>query len=143
MVERTGLVGFIAVALVTLTTAPPPLAAQADSGFFRWARAHAHPLPASDTLSDDALAPFAAIVGRARVVAFGEPTHDTHEPLAFRNRLFRYLVERLGFTIIVLESGLTESYRVHQYVNGGDGDLADVATTGVTWDSASTPRPGN
>lgn len=112
---------------------PATLGAPSDSAFVQWARAHAQPLPPSDTVSDGAFEPFGAIVGRARVVAFGEPAHDTHEPLAFRNRLFRYLVERLGFTTIVLESGLTESYRVHQYVSGDAGDLTEVVANGITW----------
>ena len=38
----------------------------------------------------------------AHVVAFGEPTHGAHEPLEARNRLFRFLVERMGFTAIAL-----------------------------------------
>ena len=45
----------------------------------------------------------------------------------------KYLVEHEGFTTIVLESGFTDSYGVHQYVNGADGDLGRVVADGITW----------
>lgn len=49
-----------AVAVAQSSTAP------SDSGFVRWARAHAAALPATDPVADDALEPFRAIAGRAR-----------------------------------------------------------------------------
>ena len=54
------------------------------------------------------LIPLKSLVGAARVVALGEPTHGAHEPLAFRNRLIRFLVEQMGFTAVALETGFTE-----------------------------------
>ena len=53
---------------------------------------------------DSDLIPLHTIAGSARVVAIGEPTHGGHEPLAFRNRLVRYLVEHEGFTAVGIES---------------------------------------
>src|SRR6185437_15855926 len=53
---------------------------------------------------DDGLAPLCDSVGRAPVVALGEPGHGAHEPLALRNRLYSYLVEHCGFTAIALET---------------------------------------
>jgi erythromycin esterase len=105
----------------------------------RWISAAAIPLRSVelDGALDD-LQPLADIVGRARVVALGESTHGAHEPLAFRNRLFRYLVERLGFTAIALETGFPESGAIAQYVAGGrgappPGDAARIARRGFTW----------
>lgn len=49
------------------------------------------------------------MIGKARVVALGEPMHGAHEPMAFRNRLIRFVVEQMGFTAVALESGFTES----------------------------------
>lgn len=83
------------------------------------------------TVSD--LLPLRGVVGQARLVAYGEPTHGAHEPLAFRNRLFRFLVERMGFTAIAVESGLTESEAVNRYVTGGPGNLSDVVRNGISW----------
>src|SRR5882724_5961172 len=66
----------------------------------------------------------------AHVVAFGEPMHGAHEPLAFRNRLFRFLVERMGFTAIALESGFTESISARPFIEGGEGDAETAAQNG-------------
>ncbi len=119
--------------LIATVAHPRLLRSQAvdDSGFVRWATAHAIPIRSvemADPLDD--LRPLAAVVGSARVVALGEPTHGTHEPLAFRNRLFRYLVEELGFTAIALESALPESQRLAALVAGGPGapPIADAPT---------------
>lgn len=72
-----------------------------------WARTHAHPITIS-----------AKIIGNARVVAFGEPIHGAHEPLAARNRLIRYLVTQQGFTAVALETALSTSKRLYDYVLG-------------------------
>jgi erythromycin esterase len=108
-------------------------AQQSDEGFVRWARAHAMPIQPSEVdvgVAD--LQPLRQLVGNARVLALGEPAHGTHELLAFRNRLFRFLVENLGFTAIALESGLAESHRVAEFVGGGPGNAEELARN-LTW----------
>jgi erythromycin esterase len=62
--------------------------------------------------------------------------HGAHEPLAFRNRLFRFLVERMGFTAIALESGFTESISARSFIEGGAGDAETAARTGLSWQGA-------
>ena len=57
--------------------------------------------------------------------------HGAHEPLAFRNRLFRFLVERMGFTAIALESGFTESINARAFIERGEGDAETAARTGL------------
>ena len=102
--------------------------------FQKWAAARAIRVRTTDgntTVSD--LLPLRVLVGQARVVAYGEPTHGTHEPLAFRNRPFRFLVEHMGFTAIAIESGLTESEAIERYVAGGPGDLHDIVRNGLSW----------
>jgi len=110
-----------------------------DAAFVSWAREHAIALSADDTgrrsplsESQDAKA-LKSLVGAARVVALGESAHGTHEPLAFRNRLFKDLVEKFGFTAIALESGLCESRRIYDFVRGGPGEATQVAREGFTW----------
>lgn len=80
------------------------------------------------------------LVAPARVVALGEPAHGAHEPLAFRNRLFKYLVEELGFTAIALESGVSESRRVNDFVRGAPGEARDIARAGLTWGFGDYPE---
>lgn len=102
--------------------------------FESWAHARIIPLRGdeADTTVTNFL-PLRDLVGRASVVALGEATHGSHEPLAFRNRLFRFLVERMGFTAIAIESGLTESEAVNRYINGGPGDLSEIVRNGISW----------
>ena len=110
-----------------------------DDDFVRWATAHAIPtgsVEMADPLDD--LRMLSSIVGSARVVALGEPTHGMHEPLAFRNRLFRYLVEEMGFSAIALESALPESRRLAELVAGGPGappiaDAPAIVRQSFTW----------
>ena len=110
-----------------------------DTSMLRWTVAHAVPIGSVETPGDLAdLRPLGAVIGSARVVALGEPTHGAHEPLAFRNRLLRYLVEERGFTAIALETGLPESRRLADFAAGAtDAPPLDSAPTivrrGMTW----------
>lgn len=81
------------------------------------------------------LSPIRAMVGDARVVALGEPAHGVHQPLTFRNRLFEYLVEELGFTAIAVESAFPESRSLSDYVSGGPGTAEAALAENRTWSS--------
>jgi len=87
--------------------------------FIAWAKGNAMPIRAveGDPKRDD-LPPLKRMIGPARVVALGEPSHGMHEPLAFRNRLFEFLVEQMGFTGIATESSFTDSKAVSEYIAG-------------------------
>jgi erythromycin esterase len=96
--------------------------------FINWAKDHALSLQNSDSATGNAdLLPFKEMIGNARVVALGEPAHGFHEPLAFRNRLFRFLAENCGFTSFVLEGGLAESRLAADFVAGGHGTAKEAA----------------
>jgi hypothetical protein len=88
--------------------------------FAQWARGHVHPIASVDegAHGDADLQTLRNIIGGAQVVAFGEPIHGGHEPLAMRNRLIRYGVTRLGFTAVALETGLSSSKRLYDHVLG-------------------------
>src|SRR5580698_2837980 len=88
--------------------------------FQQWARQHVHPISSAvqDTQDNADLKPLSGIIGDARVLAFGEPFHLGHEPLAMRNRLIRYAVTNLGFTAVALETGLSTSKRLYDHVLG-------------------------
>jgi erythromycin esterase len=88
--------------------------------FREWARDHAHPIASvdGDTHDDADLQALRNIIGDAHMVAFGEPVHGGHEPLAMRNRLIRYAVARLGFTAVALETCLSSSKRLYDHVVG-------------------------
>lgn len=117
----------VAVALVAVLIGAHSVAQQSGDSFERWAKAHAAPIQTVEPGSGVAdLRRLKPIIGAARIVAFGEPAHGAHEPLAFRNRLFRYLVEELGFTAIAIESGLPESRPIFDFVAGGPGTAGQV-----------------
>ena len=122
-----------AAALSILLLAHSVIAHCEEDAFAKWAASHALPLTTVESTSNDSdLLPLKSTIGTAHVVALGEPMHGAHQPLAFRNRLFRFLVERMGFTAIALESGLTESISARSFIEGGAGDAATAARTGLS-----------
>jgi erythromycin esterase-like protein len=68
------------------------------------------------------LAKLDGIVGDARVVALGEPTHGTREAFQMKHRLLEYLVEKKGFSIFAIEGNMPEAYALNQYIIDGKGD---------------------
>lgn len=81
----------------------------------------------------DDLAPLAAAVGDARVVAMGEATHGTREFFQLKHRVFRHLVEARGFTAIALEAPFAEALAVDAYVRTGKGDPAAAVRSLRQW----------
>ena len=87
--------------------------------FVSWAKEHATPIDRdADPSRFDDLSPLKEIVGGARIVSFGESQHYTREFNRLRSRLFRFLVTQMGFTTFVLEVGLVEAKKTHDYVLG-------------------------
>jgi len=106
--------------------ADPPTEAE-----LAWLAAQTNPLrhvrvfpdaPADDT----DLAPFADIVGDARIVALGESTHGTREFFLVKHRLLEYLVREAGFEVFAIEANQLAVERINRYVQGGVGTARDV-----------------
>ena len=93
---RTSVVIGLLAALAAIQAPAQTKAAEDD--FLSWARRGLHPVSTASGAPQADLEPFRQIIGNARVVAVGEGFHGTAEGLAFRNRLFRYLVEHLDFS---------------------------------------------
>ena len=132
-VSLTGLGALSVAALSTVSQAA--MRSRADtSEFLAWARAAARPLAGTGPSATHAdSAQLARAIGSARVVALGEPAHGAQQPLAFRNRLFRYLVRHDGVTAIALESSFTESRAIDDFVLGGAGDAETLARRDLSW----------
>ncbi|MFD0748700.1 erythromycin esterase family protein [Mucilaginibacter calamicampi] len=92
-----------------------------DSAFVKWATLNAVKLDKAN------LSQINNTVGDARIVALGEPAHGLHEMLALRNAIFKYLVEKKGFTTIVLEANFAKCRVVSDYIAGGTGNIAQIA----------------
>lgn len=70
------------------------------------------------------LAAVRSMVGEARIVGLGEPTHGTREAFQMKHRLLEYLCTNMGFTIFSIEASMPESFRLNEYVLEGKGDPA-------------------
>ena len=88
----------------------------------------------------DDLEPLAGLFRDARVVAVGESAHYVREFYLWRQRLLRFLAERCGFTVFAMESGFSEGLAVDDWVLGGDGDVREVATRGITYRMGRCPE---
>jgi erythromycin esterase len=107
--------------------------------FSRWANASSLPIcPGTDTSTH--LTALGALIGRTPIVALGEGIHLAREPLEFRNELFKYLVTEKGFTAIAIESGVTESRAVFNFVRGTSGTLESAVSQGFAWTFDRLPQ---
>jgi erythromycin esterase len=74
-----------------------------------------------------------AAIGQVRILALGESGHEIHEPLAFRNRLFKFLVNEMGFSAIAVETGFLEGCLVDDYIQGRGADLEAAVPNVFQW----------
>lgn len=74
---------------------------------------------AQDDFAD--LAPLGQGLAGVRVLALGEQTHGAHEEFAYKLRLLRYLHERQGFDLLLLESGFFDTGLLAQDLAAGRG----------------------
>ncbi|MBS0196696.1 MAG: erythromycin esterase family protein [Planctomycetes bacterium] len=94
-----------------------------DTPATAWVKRRAIPFATSQAghgLED--LHPLKAVIGDARIVALGEPTHGTREAFQMKHRLLEYLVEELGFSVFSIEANMPEAYALNAYVTEGKGD---------------------
>lgn len=68
------------------------------------------------------LAPLKEGLANVRILGAGEGTHGTHEFFAFKHRLFRFLVEEMGYTVFAIEDGIYGAALIQQYIQTGQGD---------------------
>lgn len=84
--------------------------------------------PAHDDDSD--LKAFAQAIGDARVVALGEQTHGGREEFLLKTRLLKYLHEKMGFEVLLLESGMYEVGQLAARMDAGE-KLDDMASGNI------------
>ncbi len=124
--------------VLSILTTSLPTAAQAPedvrAAFLRWASQSLHPIGSGDlAASTEDLRPIEKVIGDAKFVGVSEGVHGGAEPLIFRNRLFKHLVEHLGFRAITLESGIVESRMLNDYVTHGKGEFDTVLRQGLSY----------
>jgi erythromycin esterase len=138
------------LALFALTLFSPPAGAQ--GGILDAARRPSPPvghpvlpgiwrLYGNDPLltADDDLEPLRQLVGKASFVALGESFHTSGGYYRMKHRVFRFLVEKMGFRAFAFESPWTDADQVAAYVQtcAGSPEEALRGLFGV-WRSAET-----
>lgn len=76
---------------------------------------------------DSDLKAFAQAVGDARVIALGEQTHGGREEFLLKTRLLKYLHEKLGFEVLLIESGFYDVGQLAARMDAG-AKLDDIAS---------------
>ncbi|QNM95747.1 erythromycin esterase family protein [Chitinimonas koreensis] len=94
---------------------------EAPAELARWLAGQVVPLASVDPAApDDAdLAAFGRAVGEARIVALGEVSHGESNTFLLKSRLVRYLHERKGFEVLLLESGMYDGQSLWHEVQAG------------------------
>jgi Erythromycin esterase homolog len=104
-----------------------------QTDFVQWAGQSLHRVSdASLDAPTSDLQPLREMIGAAKIVGLSEGQHAAAEPLVFRNRLLKDLVENLGFSAIAIESGIVESRVLNDYVTQGKGELDTVLKQGFS-----------
>lgn len=127
--------GLLATAVAAMGAALIPVAAQAapadtaqrKPNVVRALERAAHPLASTEPGGNTAdLRPLASMIGDAKVVGLGEATHGSHEFFTMKERVFRYLVEKKGFTTFSLEMSWSSGLQIDDYLQTGNGDVREI-----------------
>ncbi|AXE79307.1 erythromycin esterase family protein [Streptomyces atratus] len=98
----------------------------------------AHPLRTTEPGGNTAdLRALGSMIGDAKVVGLGEATHGSHEFFTMKERVFRHLVEKKGFTTFALELSWSAGLQIDDYLQTGKGDARKIAKETLTnspWD---------
>jgi erythromycin esterase len=105
------------IACSSIAQSPPTQSAPVQD-FRQWAAGHLHAIGTNGdrSQSDPDLQFLKGVVASSHVIAFGEPIHNDREVLEFRNRLIRYGVMQLGLRAVALETCLSSSKLLYDYV---------------------------
>ena len=88
-----------------------------------WLQKSAIPLNGVDPgLPDNDLERLEPIFKNVQIIGVGEATHGTSDFFRFKHRLFEFLVENCGFTVLALESDWFNCELIDDYVRTGAGD---------------------
>jgi erythromycin esterase len=118
--------------------------AQPRDALQAWLEAHVSPVRAIDAADEDFadLEPLGAAIGPARVVQLGEPSHGAGSCFAAKARIVKYLHQRLGFDVLIWESGMYDVALAQAAMRGTD-DAMTAARRGVftLWSMAAEVKP--
>lgn len=86
-----------------------------------WLQKHAHTVHSSDPAHDDFhdLRAFGEAVGNAQFVSLAQPDHGSGNVFEMKARLVRYLHEKKGFDVLMMESSMFAVQRIWQLAQQG------------------------
>ncbi|MGP8300949.1 erythromycin esterase family protein [Streptomyces inhibens] len=119
--------------VVQAATATPANPADGKQNLVRALEQAAHPLRSTEPGKNTAdLRALDSMIGDAKVVGLGEATHGSHEFFAMKERVFRHLVEKKGFTTFALELSWSAGLQIDDYLQTGKGDARKIAKETLT-----------
>ena len=131
------------VAILTFA-ASSLLPAQSDAERRAWLAKNASPIRSASLTDTDFsdLAPIGRAIGNRRIVLLGEQGHGDGATFDAKSRVIRYLHEKLGFDLVVFESGFYECRRTWHDAGAGL-TLADSAANCMfeLWSNSQQVRP--
>ena len=78
-------------------------------------------------------------IGPSRIVGLGEATHGTREFFVTKDRIFRYLVQHLHFTVFAMEADWSVGLAIDHYISTGQGNIrALLASAYAVWNNQET-----
>ena len=102
-----------------------PLSPQAAT--LAWLKQHALLLKTTDPAAPlDDLSILRPLIGNASIVGLGEATHGSREFFTMKHRLFEFLVEKMGYTMMAMEGSWSAGEKINQYVVEGRGTAQQV-----------------
>jgi erythromycin esterase len=109
-----------------------------------WIAANAVPVRSIEATDEDFsdLEPLAKAIGAAQIVQLGEPGHGAGSSFAAKVRLIKFLHQRMGFDVLVWESGMYDVQLTQAGMRGSDAPVA-AARRGIfqLWSGAQEVRP--
>jgi erythromycin esterase len=109
-----------------------------------WIAANAVPVRTTDAADEDFsdLEPLAKAIDTAQVVQLGEPGHGAGSSFAAKVRLIKFLHQRMGFDVLVWESGMYDVHLAQLGMRGSDAAVA-AARRGIfqLWSDAEEVTP--
>jgi len=138
---RGGIVASLAFALLSNAGTAAPQPADALQDWIAKSSVSIRSINAADADFSD-LEPMGQAIGSARVVQLGEPSHGAGTGFEAKARLVRFLHERLGFDVLVWESGLYDVRLTEAGLRAGE-DPRKAAQRGIfsIWSAAAEVQP--
>jgi len=138
---RSALVVYLAFTLVRSAASIPPTSDDALQSWISRATVNVRSIDAADEDFSD-LEPLATAIGSARVVQLGEPSHGAGSAFQAKVRLVKFLHQRMGFDVLVWESGLYDVRLTEAGLRTGE-DPQKAAQRGIfsIWSAAAQVAP--